>query len=55
MILITSASAFFLLHVLLDSSYRNTTRKRKIAEALMIQVRRLSLSAKKTVSGVKTF
>ena len=39
----------------LDSGYRNNTRKRKIAEALMIKVKKPSLNAKEKSAELKLF
>ena len=40
---------------ILDSVYRNNTRKRKIAEALMIKVKKPSLNAKEKSVELKLF
>ena len=40
---------------MLDSGYRNNTRKRKIAEALMIKVIRVSLNSKEISVEKKLF
>ena len=40
---------------ILDSGYRNNTRKRKIAEALMIKIIKPSLNAKEKSVKLKLF